>query len=259
LNFNDPSGHKTCSDDGYCGGLTDLAYWQYNFNSFVAESGISLSGSWTTKQKNAVYMAVIFVGIKFSETLGGTAANAFSAVYGNVNFTYGLDGASGECQNITSGGCTSTSNQINFATISDNLMRARNNVVHELGHAFENLWKASAKNRFDPASSHPANVLGWTQSFQGFEEYFMKDFPNRSDFPADADKNWRGPNSGFASRQNELIWQMSTNQAGATTEEFADQFLGWTFGVWADSDEGTMRSQWMDEYMPLWVNKAAGK
>jgi len=53
--------------------------------------------------------------------------------------------------------------------------------------------------------------------------------------------------------------QQSYSNAGTASEEFADQFLGWTYYTWASNPAGQMRSEWMDKYMPGWVNKAPGQ
>jgi hypothetical protein len=87
-------------------------------------------------------------------------------------------------------------------------------------------------------------------------------FPNRFDFPDPLpDEHWTGPYSGFASRMNVFTWQQSYALAGSTSEEFADQFLGWTYNTWETgtsvggfSEAGSNRSYWMNNNMPGWIN-----
>jgi hypothetical protein len=248
----DPSGHNPeCGPDGiYCDPGT----------SFEERYGVKFN-NWTEERSlSAAKAAIKAVAGRLGTVLHTNSALAFQITFKyGINFTMGLSGATNTCATITSGGCTSSSLQINFATISSDFLRARNNVGHEIGHAFENLWSSDAKNREHPELSHPANVLGWTQSFPGYPEYFIKGFPNRTDFPNPVPENYRGEYFGFASRQNDLSWQVSVDQAGAVSEEFADQFLGWTYRKWEDSGAGDLRSGWMEKYMPLWIHQAAGR
>jgi hypothetical protein len=218
--------------------------------------GVKFDGDlvqWTLERKTAVLEAVRAVNKKLTATVAGAA---FRAIYGYVNMTWGLKNATGMCASIAVGGCTSNRHQINFVTMSDDPLRARNNVVHELGHAFSNYWSNSLldADREHPENTHPAIVLAWTQSFPGYAEYYINGFPNRPD-PTDSQL---GSFYGFASEQNRLTWQVAVANAGDPSEEFADQFLGWTFDTWQPPDElnyGPMRRDWMDKYMPGWINR----
>jgi hypothetical protein len=87
-----------------------------------------------------------------AEEIGGTPWDTFNKVHGNVNLTWGLEGAKGECSTITAGGCTTSAHQINFVSLAYAVgnktsemaaVEARNNVVHEFGHAFALLWYKS--------------------------------------------------------------------------------------------------------------------
>jgi hypothetical protein len=214
---------------------------------------------WTLERKTAVLEAVRAVNSKLANTVVGAS---FKAIYGYVNMTWGLKNATGQCASIAVGGCTSSRHQINFVTISDDPLRARNNVVHELGHAFSNFWSNSLANadRAHPENTHPAIVLGWTQGdFPAYTEYIIAGFPNRADPVKNAEGKYdAGDYLGFFSQQNVLTWQVAMTQAGSSTEEFADQFLGWTFDTWQPPDElnyGPMRRDWMDKYMPGWINR----
>jgi hypothetical protein len=218
--------------------------------------GVKFDGDltqWTAERKIAVLEAVRAVHLKLAATVVGAT---FKAIYEYVNMAWGLKNATGICASIAVGGCTSSRHQINFVTISDDPLRARNNVVHELGHAFSNFWSNSLAeaDRVHPENTHPAIVLAWTQSFPGYFEYYINGFPNRPD-PVDGSL---GQFYGFASEQNRLTWQVAVTNAGDPSEEFADQFLGWTFDTWqppGKSNYGPMRREWMDKYMPGWINR----
>jgi hypothetical protein len=144
-----------------------------------------------------------------------------------------------ECGTV--GGITDSAHRIRFSALDTNPLHARNNVVHELGHAFD-----------DRLSTIPDNELGKMQELNST-------FPNRADFPSDVDETWVGPNVGFASGQNQFTWQMSYANAGSPIEEFADQFLGWVFNTWESDASGNLapygqaRSDWMNNNMPDWI------
>jgi RHS repeat-associated protein len=233
LRYTDPSGHdkksNECGPDGiYCDNLI----------SFEEKYGISFSGEWSNDDRAAVKSAVKAVAAKFGAVTGRNSAFIWGQVYGDIDFAMGC--SIDICGDV--GGITNSAHSISFSALDSGYLRARNNVVHELGHAFE---AGFAKNQ-------PAEILGDTQTRNA-------KFPNRPDFPANPDSNWVGENWGFASGQNQFTWQMSYEKAGATYEEFADQFLGWTFNTWKTdingsmTDNAQMRSGWMDIYMAGWL------
>lgn len=231
----------------------------------LAAYGVRTTGNWSNNNKAALVLAVRAVGEKVAEVLGGTSSSAFKAVFSHMTFTWGLEGASPEFSNVTGGGCTTGAHQINFVNRMgrDIILGARNLVVHELGHAFSNLWAASedVQRPMYPEKCSPDWVLAWTQTLSPSEEfynYFEVSFPNRPDFPDPLpNDNWFGERYGFASEQNVTSWQKSVSQAGSIGEEFADQFLGWVFNSWDDSTAGFMRSEWMNKYMPGWIMESA--
>ena len=231
MKYTDPSGHdkksNECGPDGiYCD----------NSISFEEKYGITFDGKWDDNDKVPLMSAVKAVASKFGAVTGMNFAFVWAQVYGNITFSMGC--SESDCGKV--GGMTINSHHITFSDLDSGYLRARNNVVHELGHAFD---AGYAKNQ-------PSDMLGTTQTRNG-------KFPNRADFPADPNPSWIGPNSGFASGQNQFTWQMSYSNAGSTSEEFADQFLGWTFNTWDSSPtgkfEGQMRSDWMNEYMVGWL------
>jgi hypothetical protein len=83
---------------------------------------------WTDSSSIAVLLGIMAVGNK----LGGV--DAFQKVFKDgVNFTGGGEGAPGICAKVKAGDCTSSDSQINFWSMSNDMVK---NVVHELGHAF---------------------------------------------------------------------------------------------------------------------------
>ena|GEM_PF-7005760 len=131
----------------------------------------------------------------------------------------------------TSGGVTLSAHHIMFASMAgDNmadygrqLLRRRNNVVHELGHAFDLVLGRQGRS---------AVSADWTHL-------------SRSGCG-------RGDKCGFASPLGWMDWVMNpANEAG---EIFADQFLGWTFSRWDSTDLGDYRRDWMNTDMVEWLN-----
>lgn len=176
--------------------------------------------------------------------VGASAAGAFQAVYGGVTFQWGNWA---ECDG--GGAFTASANLIKFASMAadwrpDKELRWRNLVVHELGHAFN--------QKFFGKQVTPAALLAETQRSNAL-------FPDRADYPAKHEPGWIGPNSGFASPQNVLVWQMSVSNAGHPSEEFADMFLGWTFNTWEMSEAGAMRAGWMGTNMGIFIQASIGR
>ena len=147
------------------------------------------------------------------------------------------------------GGVTLGSSRVMFASLwlsgnhwghwNNASERARNNVVHELGHVFDNLFENA-----------PSNTLSatWTKKI-GLECYYQENFPH-------VNPKVTG-NYGFASSSDIRTWQM--HPSGEAKEEFADMFLGWVFNRWetnayGPTPDGSTRSQWMDKYMNIWLN-----
>ncbi len=113
-------------------------------------------------------------------------------------------------------------------------------VIHENAHAFEN-----ALARF-LGYKPPRNQLSAAQSADF-------SFPDRPDNCGSSDY------CGFAG--DPYQWQQSIS--GAPEEEFADMFIGWAFNRWENTElgreSGQARSNFMNTYMPLWVNLALTK
>jgi hypothetical protein len=265
VNYTDPSGNVPChmlppEDQVNCVS-----------SSVPPNYGISFSGSWPRQAKSAVYDAVRAVGARLSTLpalTGRSPSEAFRLVYRNgVNFLWDTScyycrpnsysqnyyhpcidkGDFGqtdpECKPV--GGVTLGSDQIMFATLYSDRIKARNNVVHELGHVFNNLAGGLPVQAVEAAYS-----AAYAKKY-GLDCYYRENWPKRTNPDY-------GPNYGFASRKDERIWQMHYSiGSDIYTEEFADMFLGWVFNKWEVNNQthaGTTRSDWMNEYMPGWVD-----
>jgi len=155
IRFNDPTGHAiSCDAEDDCTEVRaddKLSVEEY-VNKKLSKYKVYLIGDkkkWDNFHMIAALAAVVAVGNKLATTLNNVSgAQAFREVYGYVNIGIDGTGAQGDCIDIDVGGCTTNSNQINFALnggspnwagdyVSDSqFLRNRNNVVHELAHTF---------------------------------------------------------------------------------------------------------------------------
>ncbi|MBN2512698.1 MAG: RHS repeat-associated core domain-containing protein [Sedimentisphaerales bacterium] len=221
LRYSDPSGHiPECGPDGmWC---DDVITADEYFITFTTAGG----EEWEAANQAAVLEAVYAVAKKLGSYMEKTAGLAWMTVFGFMTFQMG---GCDECNGT--GGFAANFDLIKFASFpadwrEDRALRARNLVTHELGHAFSQGHGRKPETALGEAQKNPL-------------------FPNRPNFPENTPDGWTGGRYGYASEQNVLTWQMSSAQAGTLSEEFADMFLGWTFGVWDASDAGVMRSNFM--------------
>ena len=158
---------------------------------------MKVKGKWDTEHAYAAYLGVADVGDKLARTLEGSAESAFHKVFKDgVNFTWGGEGATGLCTAVTSGGCTSSDSQINFWSMSNDMVK---NVVHELGHAF---YKAAGNPLLGGSFSRKALIRN--ASYPGGEALVWEQHPI----------------------------SMNDPQEDIATELFADTFLAWTYDMW---------------------------
>jgi hypothetical protein len=218
-----------------------IDYWLQEYRT-------QLGGSWESRDKQAVAEGVMAVGRKLASIIGGTPQEAFASVFGNIEFYRGNDrsGLTSECSSITVGACTSNAHLINFMSMaqpttyrSEELAYAlaRNNVIHELGHAFANLWWAN-----DPAT-------GKTEYAPDGPYEILKQWDNRNMLS----------NDGFhpSPISGRLLWRQHPEDQPTGNEVFADMFLGWVFDTWADDPSGEDRDAFMAARMQAWLEDSA--
>ena len=105
---------------------------------------------------------------------------------------------------------------------------ARNNIVHELGHAFGQIWyKRGIYNESGPYVAIPKDLLNE-------EGWIMLDPPYSN------------------------TWRQHPNDSSGG-EVFADMFLGWTFDVFMDDGVGSKRRSTMTTNMTDWIQWAANR
>jgi len=239
IRYNDPSGHNAecglgelgCKNGKYTAQPDQAG----SLDRVIASFGITTSGGFDRKEKWAILKGARLVGDKLAEARGDgeSAVDAFSAIYtGGINFTKGSANASGDCVGVTSGGCTSSSSQINFWSIAGHgdpfIMMG--NVIHELGHAYNNEYGKAPEKSMPFWMYNPSNPG---------RELFLQ------------------PNS-LAPRDPTLVcddcpyWQY--NRARTATETFGDMFVAWTLGVWNlnpdNAKQVTAAQIWMNGQIP---------
>jgi hypothetical protein len=207
LRYTDPTGHKYCDDHdgGTCTRLSN------SIEDTARKYRVRFGGNWKghVHEQLAVLAAIEDVGVAFASTRenGESASEAFGAVYGHVTIGWGGTGATGtECPSVTSGGCTSSSHQINFWSMTGHLQndmaRMIKNVVHELGHAFDN------------SLTYPDPDTGKSRRpDQDIPGGITRDTVLRPNVP-----------------DGRLDWQQHPGANGP--EFFADIFLAWTYNAW---------------------------
>ncbi len=209
-------------------GDADLMFSQVYGIKFTGD--FSKNGWGNSKNMFAVVEAVKKVGEKLTESVGGTSWEAFRGVYGlNDGDTFqfewdkdcwgcredpkGCDAGTTKGDACVSGfGYTNSENWIEFASMSDVEVPLRNinNVIHELGHAFNLRLRRT-----------PENTLALRPDLLVNEVGFYGNASNRT-------------------------WEASSGTNGSET--FADQFLGWTYGNWDETDYlGPVRADFMNK------------
>jgi RHS repeat-associated protein len=251
INYVDVSGH----DPWWCGG-NDACMFDWfttntssNGDAFIEKYNVTLDGqNWTEEHKRAVIGAVSDVGSKFASEReqGETASEAFKAIFGSMTFTWDdncYDCRSSDqianCGNFFGEGCkaggaiTRGSHNIVFASMagdnatSNAMFRSIRNVVHELGHAYDNLLGFGPRNDMEANHSWMINDRASILS----------------------------PNVDYATveRCDDCFgWQQ--NRTKSNVETFGDMFVAWTYGTWnTDPVNQLMVSDaqnWMNGWMP---------
>jgi RHS repeat-associated protein len=232
VRYVDPSGHLSCdnanaAEEG-CGDFWTIVEEDY---------GIKFVGEWDIRYKRAVYEAVRLVANAFTNVMRGDPAENFAEVYKTKETT--LTFTWGNCALCEGGGgYTYSYHDIRFESMAavwrpDYFLRSVNNVIHELGHAFNAVMGgAPVESLTRDMTSNPLLERGSNP----FKSY------------------------GFASPNNQRTWVQ--NSSSSESEVFADQFLGWVRNTWERlpnnrydvwTDTGKARSAWMTTNMAEWL------
>jgi hypothetical protein len=154
-----------------------------------------------------------------------------------------LDGTRAQCDCLPKGGYTHGERSIEFASLWPNFTkygsswqntRKINNIIHELGHAFNQRARQAPENL----------TAGYTEylTVNGKSELFVM--------------NSR-PKGFYAAGPGTMTWIQSPQVNGS--EVFADMFIGWVYNKWAPDPYGDARSRFMNTGMPSWIATTVGK
>jgi len=239
--YTDPSGHTYMCDEG-C--EENLGRRQYSLYDMAELFRVEFSSGWNVMHMAAALLGVYKVAKAFQRELGNgiSEVDAFTTVYGldeGETFYFEWDPDCWGCREDPKGcdagttrgdacvpgfGYTNTENWIEFASMSnvETPLRNVNNVIHELGHAF-NLRLGRG----------PENALAV-----------------RLDLLVNG--------AGFYGATDNRTWEASSGINGSET--FADQFLGWASGKWGEDPLGPVRAEFMNQMNGAngWVAQAAG-
>ena len=237
INNTDPIGHKACSSDGDSfDTCTDPLATPASV--LAQEFGITFDGGWSESNQGSVVAAIALVSNQFGKELGLDPVSAFKQVYGLTNgkqFAFGWGSCPG-CKGA--GGYTYSSTHIRFQTLwTRNPERRVPNVVHEIGHAFNNLFWMT---------------LSSGERVRLPEFLFSHAQTNISGFP---DRDTSAPNYGYGGPFG--FWQQSRDPTAS--EEFADNFIGWAYNSWGGGPAGEMRANWMNNFMSVAIDMASGR
>jgi RHS repeat-associated protein len=244
VRYTDPSGHTPVCVMGGAGGCLVWAGltgrnsargyegFTNDIDANLDRYGVKLvdgNKTWSMRNKSVVLTAVALIAVKmesaknrsgvelFRESFDASSTNPIIMVMGTsaLGIYLGDGSDSKSCANIGSGGCTVNSHTINFVSLFPNgyFASAVNNVIHELGHAFNG-----------GHDSNPMNAV-----------------------PDDYVKNRESillPTVTFT-------YQM--NYTKDPSETFADFFVAWTLNAWQTSVYGGPASSWMDNSMAGWL------
>jgi RHS repeat-associated protein/CSLREA domain-containing protein len=235
IRYIDPSGHVACS-------VVAEEDCSFENKSWEQMYGITISRSFKQHERLAILKAVSAVGSAFAQVLGGEAGNLFQQVYGEINFE--------RCSDCTGLGRTSSRDGGRSHTIyikevystRDALNRSTRLVVHELGHAFNNVVGGQ------PASDIPSALLR-PLSVSGYEEI------GGIQYPVYGINHGTGDNDFFGYQDDMNYWQFGFTSTLPVNEEFADMFVGWTYNTWGRGSADTsslayQRMQHMATFMP---------
>ena len=205
----------------------------------ISEYNVEFTENWPSAQKSAAVSAIIAVGEKLASISGGSAAQAFRNAYQGKQglptmFLWGAGGYTGgynigECQGDDVGGCTvgqsgSVYLIVFFSFLSTDSQWRMNNVVHELGHLFNDLHG------------------GYPMSFAGNYAAQRKEL--------------------LRPQEGTTVWQMHAiydpNTPSITNPEmFADMYVAWTYDAWnrdpLNEDLVKNATTQMDAKMSEWV------
>jgi RHS repeat-associated protein len=227
IRYTDPSGHVTCTDDGYCAGVNDDDYW-----TGVAQAyNVTFAGSWAVKDKRAAILGVAVVASALGSVVHQGAAQTFSAVFRALTFTRSAVNMGSTWGQYGAKNITFYAGARLWTTL----------VAHELGHAFN----AAIADR---GGTTPYGTLSTEGIWVGDEEIAGDD----ASYTQDGTGIDGIPANHYRRTFEGLGFHHSVAQSA--NEDFADTFANWTTGSFSSDSAGRARMRFMTVHMTEWVS-----
>ncbi|NOH04083.1 MAG: hypothetical protein HND47_19995 [Chloroflexi bacterium] len=89
LRYTDPSGHVPCTDDGYCGYLSDVAYQKHIYSNAIKDVyDWNLEGNWTLEELQTIYQTGRDIEAYVDGLTGGKGQEWMNAYLGGTTITH---------------------------------------------------------------------------------------------------------------------------------------------------------------------------
>jgi RHS repeat-associated protein len=234
VRYIDPSGHVACSQVAEEDCSFENQSWEQMY-------GITIDKDFKQHERLAILKAVSAVGSAFEQAVGGVAGELFQQVYGQVDFK--------RCSNCTGFGLAASNGPKNHTIyikrVYASLESSVRLVVHELGHAFNNVFSGRPTSDLPLALLREINVTG-------YQEVGGINYPIFGIGHGDSNNDYYG----YAGEMSN--WQFGFESSYPPNEEFADMFVGWTYNTWGGrlSDTSSLafqRMQHMAAFMPGYI------
>lgn len=90
INFNDPSGHKACTDDGYCGSMGDTTYQKRIYANAIKDVyKWNLKGKWKLEELKTIYQTGRDIEKYADAQTGGKGLDWMLHAFGNTTIEHG--------------------------------------------------------------------------------------------------------------------------------------------------------------------------
>jgi len=230
---------QVCADGDQCSDTLPFSIGYYSSQLGIKYSSSGDQNAWSDTHKWWVIAAAISVGNRLGGVTNKDAISAFRNAYGihpNKPFVMEMgscgprDGRGG-CGDPAVGAYTWGSRDVEFsvtapfypvgpnrpATIA--AIMSIHQIVHEFGHAF-----AASQTSY---TDNPYAEIALQKDLLTSSGYQVSDYPG--------------------------MW--TPNSSTAYYESFANTFLGWVYGEFANDRYGTKRLEFMEDGMPRWLNR----
>jgi RHS repeat-associated protein len=227
IRYTDPSGHATCTDDGYCGKNPRP------IETELAQYGVTLGGDWDENDKLQVLIEVIRMGAAIACLRGNcssfSAASGFRNIMGDWNIKMDKN-AGNYCEAGTGtitchGGTNGNLSNYGFA----------GTITHEYGHVLDNQLGGAGTDLMESSGIYDVN-RNWVTGLH-----------------TDTQRDYERTTTGYGcDRVPCMMHPLDWLPDGPTaSEEFADMWMNYVQDSFAANDAGVARYDFMDDNLPI--------